>query len=507
MMTMEDASMRLNKIETDVVERKNDFTIVFCGVFSSGKSSVLNYFLNSKDFSLPVGNFPITKLITRIRYGDSVRFFCKELMTGMERNISRRQFERMVVGKETVPEGCEEIVVESPSPILKNGVVFVDTPGFLDEMGGDLERMSREAVLTGDLAIFCTSAASLGHQFEREYIEELEESIGNYCMIVNHMDCCNTSEDRDNIHKKAAFLMKGKGGQALNNFFGRTYFFTIATGVAKTLDKFDSYLSYALQDMKLRETIKAVSREKVTSFRKRLLAMNVETELETLRERAADVQGRHLTLKAKLGAQRRQTELDNKMERDRLLALYRAKIEQATEKLATKIQHMGDPKSFVNDVKSMLTTAYMDIADQVDAIVGLEGRRRIREKFSSDCSELSIPEPKLIVTRRLGFLERVTKTLHNVWLYESIDPDLVLEEDCEYGYADYQTPAIQVIRSKLEPKLREELQSALEHYEKQSPVSEDTGLEQELKELETGILAWEGILRKCTVQSAENGGT
>lgn len=49
-MTIEEASERLDRIKADAEARKDDFTIVFCGVFSSGKSSVLNYFLNLEDF-------------------------------------------------------------------------------------------------------------------------------------------------------------------------------------------------------------------------------------------------------------------------------------------------------------------------------------------------------------------------------------------------------------------------------------------------------------------------
>lgn len=505
-MTIEEASERLDRIEADAKTRKDDFTIVFCGVFSSGKSSVLNYFFDSKDFSLPVGNFPITKLITRIRYGDSLRFLYKERTSGEERDIDRERFERLVVGKEEVPDGCTEIVVEYPSPILKDHIVFVDTPGFLDEMGGDLERMSREAVLNGDLAIFCTSAASLGHQFEREYIEELEEGIGNYCMIVNHMDCCNTPEDQEDIHKKAAFLMNGKGGQALNNLFGRAYFFTIAAGPAKTLGKFDSYLSYALQDMKLRGKIKTVSYERTTSFKKHRLAMDIEAELENLRERTEDVQGRHMELWAKLDAQRRQVELDNREERNRLLTQYRAEIEQATEELVSKIRNMDDPKTFVNDVESMIQTAYIDIADKVDAAAGFKGNKKLRKKFESACSKVAIAKPELVVTRRLGFLERAGKTLLNAFFFESLDPDLILEDDCEYGYGDYQTPAIQAVRNKLEAELRENLQTAIERYEKKKPVSVKTGLEQELMKLETRTSAWESLLRKCTIQVPEYGG-
>lgn len=502
-MTIEEASVQLDRIETDAEGRKDDFTIVFCGVFSSGKSSVLNYFLDSREFSLPVGNFPITKLITRIRYGNSLRFLYRDRTGGAERDIGRERFRRLVIGEEAVPNGCTEIVVEVPSPLLKSRVVFVDTPGFLDEMGGDLERMSREAVLKGDLAIFCTSAASLGHQFEREYIAELEESIGNYCMIVNHMDCCNTPEDRDDIYEKAASLMQGKGGQALNNLFGRTCFFTIAAGPAKTLNKFDSYLSYALQDMKLRSRIKAVSHKKTTAFRKHRLAMEIEAELENLRERMEDVRNRHVKLRSKLDAQCRQAELDNRMERNRLLTRYGAEIEQATEMLVSKIRCLKYPKTFVTDVRSMILAAYMGIADKVDADTGFEGDLQLRGKFASACSNVTVARPELVVTRRLGFLERAGKTLYNAFLFESLDPDLVLEGDCEYGYTDYQTPTVEAVRNELEPKLRETLRIALEHYEKEKPVSMDTGLGQELADLGSKTSAWESLLHRCTARTPE----
>ena len=81
------------------------------------------------------------------------------------------------------------------------------------------------------------------------------------------MDCCNTEEDEENIEKKANFLMKGKGGNLLNNLFGRTYFFTIADGPYKTLRGFDSYLSYALTDMGLRADLKKTSLRKIKEYR------------------------------------------------------------------------------------------------------------------------------------------------------------------------------------------------------------------------------------------------
>lgn len=153
-MERNEAIKKLSQIKIDDEQRKTDFTISFCGVFSSGKSSILNNLLDCADFKLPVGVFPITKVITRIRYGKTLKFYCSIGIANELQVITKDEFEKMVVGKAPLPSGCTEILIEAPSRFLENGVVFIDTPGFL--------KMSREAVLRSDMAIFCASAASWG---------------------------------------------------------------------------------------------------------------------------------------------------------------------------------------------------------------------------------------------------------------------------------------------------------------------------------------------------------
>lgn len=83
-----------------------------------------------------------------------MKFYCSIGIANELQVITKDEFEKMVVGKAPLPSGCTEILIEAPSRFLENGVVFIDTPGFL--------KMSREAVLRSDMAIFCASAASWG---------------------------------------------------------------------------------------------------------------------------------------------------------------------------------------------------------------------------------------------------------------------------------------------------------------------------------------------------------
>ncbi len=495
-MDIQEAKNRLDKIRTDEKERAGVFTVAFSGVFSSGKSSVLNYLMDYGDFMLPVGDFPITKVVTRIQYGNSLKFYCFANNQQKKTKISREKFENIVIGKEKLPKGCREIMIEIPAAILKDGVVFVDTPGFLDEMGGELEKMSREAVLKSDLVIFCTSAVSLGHQFEREYIEELEESIGNFCMIVNHMDCCNTEEDRETIEDKAAFLMKDKGGQYLGNLFGRNYFFTVAAGAGRTLNGFDSYIAYALGDMRLRERIKQSSVKKIEAFRRKMLALDAEVELAALKEQYEDAAKQHKRRKSEIETQNRMAALNNERERTKLIGVYMAQLGEAAEQAESGIKALN-ADAFVQRAREVIKESYLPVAKIADSKLKLTGQNALTERFNQKISSFQITKPEQVVIRRRGFLERVVGAVENMITLETLDLDLIIDPECVYGYSDYKSPTVSDMKSNLYPKLLQCLQSAVNEYSPEKSVAPQTGLEQHLGNLEQKIAAWEEVIRKC----------
>lgn len=492
-MNQTEAMQALSQIEADENKRKNDFTVSFCGVFSSGKSSILNYFLDCADFKLPVGVFPITKVVTRIRYGKNVKFYCLIGRAGNLRAISKDKFERMVVGKAPLPSDCTEILIEAPSKILRNGVVFIDTPGFLDEMGGDLEQVSRDAVLRSDMAIFCASAASLGHQFEREFITDLDACIGNYCMVVNRMDCCNTEEDEENVEKKATFLMKGKGGSYLSNLFGRTYFFTIADGPHKTLRGFDSYLSYALTDMELRSDLKKTSSKKIREYRVNKIRDEIDLEILELQEKLEDVNAKH---SAKLKTIKQENSLRNieNIEKQQVFReKYYAKLDIATCQVKKKIQFLS-ASDFSKNVDLDMRVQYARIFDEA------EQERTNNQHLHSQAivhilSAFSVPEPRWERKRRLSLLERINGVVSDLLNYGAI-----IDDGWVYGYNDYQTAAIQKISQELTPRLEKELDHMTESAFFVQLLPEYSGFENQIDMLKSKIASWEDIRSRCVVE-------
>lgn len=115
-------SMILDRLED------NSFEIAIFGRVSSGKSSLLNAILGTD--VLPVGVTPITAVPTRLWYGDSPAvhvWFANR--TPEQFDISQLpQFvaEQMNRGNE---KHVTRILVQIPSPRLREGITFVDTPG------------------------------------------------------------------------------------------------------------------------------------------------------------------------------------------------------------------------------------------------------------------------------------------------------------------------------------------------------------------------------------------
>jgi hypothetical protein len=106
----------------------NAFEIAVFGRVSSGKSSLLNHIVE-RDV-LPVGVNPVTAVPTRLAYGSQARATAWFADRKPEQFDTARLAE--FVTEERNPANVQNvtrIVVELPAPRLREGVVYVDTPG------------------------------------------------------------------------------------------------------------------------------------------------------------------------------------------------------------------------------------------------------------------------------------------------------------------------------------------------------------------------------------------
>lgn len=113
-------------------------TLLVCGEFKRGKSSLINALLNQE--LCPVADGIATSTVSIIRYGDkakAIRHFSTLVMNeNKEEKLSLKQEDISIDSITKYAKGTSEeientvfIEIETPNPLLKTGLVLVDTPG------------------------------------------------------------------------------------------------------------------------------------------------------------------------------------------------------------------------------------------------------------------------------------------------------------------------------------------------------------------------------------------
>jgi GTP-binding protein EngB required for normal cell division len=181
-------SIILDKLES------HSFQIAVFGRVSSGKSSLLNYVLGSE--VLPVGVNPITAVPTRIMFGATP----KVKISYVDRKTGETEIGRLseFVSEQHNPGNAKHvtrIVVELPSTRLRDGVVFVDTPGL-----GSLATAGAAETLAYlpecDLGVVLVDASSTLTEEDLSTVLRLYEAATPVLVLLSKADLL-VSEDRE----------------------------------------------------------------------------------------------------------------------------------------------------------------------------------------------------------------------------------------------------------------------------------------------------------------------
>jgi GTP-binding protein EngB required for normal cell division len=181
-------SIILDKLESQ------RFQIAVFGRVSSGKSSFLNYILGSD--VLPVGVNPITAVPTRIMFGATPNVRISHVDGKTEEAAIGRLPE--FVSEQHNPGNAKHvtrIVVELPSTRLREGVIFVDTPGL-----GSLATAGAAETLAYlpqcDLGVVLVDASSTLTEEDLATVERLYEAATPVLVLLSKADLL-VPEDRE----------------------------------------------------------------------------------------------------------------------------------------------------------------------------------------------------------------------------------------------------------------------------------------------------------------------
>ena len=182
----------VSEIDKAITTTEDSATVLFCGEFKRGKSSLVNAIIGTELCPTDIGI--ATSVVTTIKYGavkKAVRYY-GNLLENAD-SLKSEEIEWEDIDKYTMGDVLEidnTILVELsyPSPFLKNGITIIDTPGL-----GGLD--PRHAILThmalpkADVIVFVTDAGEPLTQSELEFYESKVLSCGKRnVVLVNKSD-------------------------------------------------------------------------------------------------------------------------------------------------------------------------------------------------------------------------------------------------------------------------------------------------------------------------------
>ena len=182
----------VSELDKAIATTEDSATVLFCGEFKRGKSSLINAIVGTELCPTDIGI--ATSVVTSIKYGavkKAVRYY-GNLLENAD-SLKSEEIEWEDIDKYTMGDVLEidnTILVELsyPSPFLKNGITIIDTPGI-----GGLD--PRHAILThmalpkADVIVFVTDAGEPLTQSELEFYENKVLSCGKQnIVLVNKSD-------------------------------------------------------------------------------------------------------------------------------------------------------------------------------------------------------------------------------------------------------------------------------------------------------------------------------
>jgi len=163
-----------------------EFCLAVLGLFKRGKSTLINALLSQE--ILPSGILPLTSIITRVRYGESVSVKIA-FEDGSAKDISLSELQNYITenGNPGNIMRVREAEIQVPSRILSNGVVIVDTPGvgstYLSNTKTTYDFMEKV-----DAALFVLGVDPPISQQEVEFIKNLRQYAAKIIFVLNKID-------------------------------------------------------------------------------------------------------------------------------------------------------------------------------------------------------------------------------------------------------------------------------------------------------------------------------
>ena len=188
----------LSRWETDILNRKNDpFTLVVCGEFKRGKSSLINALLGEE--VVPVNVTTETVTLNRITYGAHANEAV--LPGGRHMHLSDEEMQKenleKLMRQEKTP--FRQIEIKRPIEFLKYAAV-IDTPGLGDSMR-DFSELVEDALAQADAVLYVFSVNYPLSQTEQLFLKTMivPQKYTDLLLVGNYLDMLGSEKDYERM--------------------------------------------------------------------------------------------------------------------------------------------------------------------------------------------------------------------------------------------------------------------------------------------------------------------
>ena len=303
------------------VEQEKTCLLTFMGQFSAGKSRLINNLLQRP--LLPVHITETTALITNIRYGEPERM---ELTREGEEAVETRPLSDAAGLWQSGGENLDNVRLMTlyvNSPLLKNGLILVDTPGINTIIQKHAE-MSASILSASDRIVYVMGKSLT--DTDAAFLQSVRESGLSILFVRTHMDCLRQSEEdaERTVQQEREALAKWTDEEIffLSNEPESPWF--------RNVNRLQAFLSVRLAE-RIEESIREIILQRVAFFAGKFRG--------TLRERQARLSG--LMSEGREAFRREKQDLEASIEKlDALLEKYREELRRKYEK--TKRQALAE---------------------------------------------------------------------------------------------------------------------------------------------------------------------
>ncbi|MBF0500440.1 MAG: dynamin family protein [Candidatus Riflebacteria bacterium] len=181
-----------NELETRIREER--FYLACLGEIKRGKSSLINSFLGAD--ILPKAATICTAALCVIGYGETPRIVVR-YRDGTVIECPPEELKNIVTRKNTQIATIDRVEIEYPLPLLRDGVIIIDTPG-VNDTDAFRRRVTEEFIPRSDGVIFVLNAGQPLSDSEARFLtdEVLARNIRKVWFVVNGIDRLATDEER-----------------------------------------------------------------------------------------------------------------------------------------------------------------------------------------------------------------------------------------------------------------------------------------------------------------------